>query len=263
MAFTVSQLARLSGVSVRALHHYDEIGLLRPSGRSPAGYRLYDDADLSRLQQILFFRELEFPLPEIQRILGDPQFDLRAALQMQRQMLTERTVRTRALIATVDAALSRLDKGEAVMSDEDQSKQDMFTAWREFKSEDYEQEAEQRWGNTDAFKESRRRTSGYTRQDWERLGQESEQIYRAAAALMEAGTPATSPAAMDVAERHRAHIARWFYPCPPAMHQGLGELYVNDPRFTANIDRLRPGLSRYLCDAFRANAQRAAVTPAG
>src|SRR5690349_6833670 len=137
MAFTVSQVARLSGVSVRALHHYDEIGLLRPSGRSSSGYRLYDDADLDRLQQILFFRELEFPLPEILRILGDPDFDLRAALQMQRQMLAERTVRTNALIAAVDAAIARLEKGATTVTKDEkpESKDDMFTAWREFRSE--------------------------------------------------------------------------------------------------------------------------------
>ena len=265
MAFTVSQVARMSGVSVRALHHYDEIGLLRPSGRSPAGYRLYDDADLEKLQQVLFFRELEFPLPEIQRMLGDPDFDLRSALRMQRQLLAEKTVRTSALIAAVDAALARLEKGADVMSERDQTedeakdeaeKADMFTAWREFKQEDYEEETRQRWGHTDAYKESKQRTARYTKQDWEKLGLEAEGIYRRAAALIDAGTPATSVEAMDLAEAHRQHITRWFYPCPKQMHRGLGELYVNDSRFTANIDRMHAGLSRYLCEAFQANAER-------
>jgi DNA-binding transcriptional MerR regulator len=262
MAFTVSQVARLSGVSVRALHHYDEIGLLRPSGRSASGYRLYDDDDLERLQQILFFRELEFPLPEIQRILGDADFDLRAALQLQRQMLTERTVRTNALIAAVDAAIARLEKGATNVTKDDKQDQpkaeqaDMFTAWREFRNEEYEEEAKQRWGDTEAYKISKQRTAGYTKQDWEKLGQEAGEIYKAFAALMAAGTAPDSPAAMDVAERHRLHITHWFYPCAKAMHRGLGELYVNDPRFTANIDRFGAGMSAYMCEAFRANAER-------
>jgi DNA-binding transcriptional MerR regulator len=261
MALTVSQVARLSGVSVRALHHYDEIGLLQPSGRSASGYRLYDDADLERLQQILFFRELEFPLPEIQRILGDPAFDLRAALQMQRQMLTERTVRTNALISAVDAAIARLEKGEATMTKPEQEpkadeQSDMFTAWREFRNEEYEEEAKRRWGDTEAYKISKQRTAGYTKQDWEKLGQEAGEIYKEFAALIAAGTAPDSPAAMDAAERHRQHISQWFYPCAKGMHRGLGELYVNDPRFTANIDRFGAGMSQYMCSAFRANAER-------
>src|SRR5687767_12327826 len=105
MAFTVSQVAKLSLVSVRTLHHYDEIDLLRPSGRTEAGYRLYSEGDLDRLQQILFFRELEFPLEEIGRILDDPEFDVRSALRMQRQMLSERAGRVAALIKAVDAAI--------------------------------------------------------------------------------------------------------------------------------------------------------------
>ena len=90
MALTVSQVAKLTGVSVRALHHYDEIGLLRPSGRSGAGYRLYSEGDLERLQQVLFFRALELPLEEIHRIMTDPRFDVAAALRMQRQLLGEK-----------------------------------------------------------------------------------------------------------------------------------------------------------------------------
>src|SRR3954452_24844647 len=118
MALTVSQVARMTGVSVRALHHYDEIGLLRPSGRSDAGYRLYGPADLERLQQVLFFRELGFPLEEIARIVTDPGFDLGTALRMQREMLGQKLVRTHALIAAVDAALARLQEGGATMDKE-------------------------------------------------------------------------------------------------------------------------------------------------
>ena len=253
MAFTVSQVAKLSLVSVRTLHHYDEIGLLRPSGRSEAGYRLYGEADLERLQQILFFRELEFPLEEIARILDDPQFDLRSALRLQRQMLSERAGRVEALIKAVDAAISRLQPEEGARS---MSQEDVFAVWREFKQEEYEDEAKERWGDTDAYKESKRRTSKYTKADWEEMGNESAAIYVKFMSLMDAGTAAGAPEAMDAAEEHRQHITRWFYPCSREMHRGLGELYVNDARFTANIDRMKGGLSAYMKQAFAANAGR-------
>jgi MerR family transcriptional regulator, thiopeptide resistance regulator len=252
MAFTVSQVARLSLVSVRTLHHYDEIGLLRPSGRSEAGYRLYDQRDLERLQQILFFRELEFPLEEIGRIVDDPGFDIPAALRMQRQMLSEKSVRLQALVEAIDAAIERHEKGAAAMDQE----RDIFAHWREFKQEEYQEEVEQRWGDTESYRESKRRTARYTKEDWAKLQAEAESIYRKVAALMDAGSAPTSTESMDAAEEHRQHISRWFYPCPPAMHRGLGELYVNDPRFTANIDRVRGGLSQFLCAAFRANSER-------
>jgi DNA-binding transcriptional MerR regulator len=249
MAFTVSEVARIAGVSVRALHHYDEIGLLRPSGRSEAGYRLYGQADLERLQQVMFFRALEFPLEEIARIMSDPDFDVASALRMQRQLLTEKTVRMRGLIAAVDAALERIE-GVRTMS----SNEEMFEVFDGFRPAEHEAEAEQRWGDTEAWKQSKQRTARYTKQDWQKIKDEGAGIYRALAAMMISGKAATSPEAMAAAEQHRQHISRWFYDCTPAIHRGLGELYVADQRFTANIDKFAPGLARYCCEAFRANA---------
>jgi MerR family transcriptional regulator, thiopeptide resistance regulator len=250
MKRTVSQVAQLTGVTVRTLHHYDEIGLLRPSARSEAGYRLYDDADLERLQQVLFFRVLEFPLEEIARIMHDPHFDVRAALQMQRQLLEKRAGEVRRLIDAVDAAINRLEKG-TVMRDEDVA--ELFGG---FDPKDYEEEVKERWGDTEAYRESRRRTSAYTGQDWEKITKESGELFLQFAGLMTGGTPPTDVAAMNLAEQHRQHIERWFYPCPRAMHRALGENYVADSRFSANIDKNGPGLSAYLRDAFRANADR-------
>jgi MerR family transcriptional regulator, thiopeptide resistance regulator len=250
MALTVSQVARVVGVSVRALHHYDEIGLLRPSERSAAGYRLYSGADLERLQQVLFFRALELPLEEIARIMTDPDFDVGAALRMQRQMLSEKAVKLAALVSAVDAAIERFEKGEPMKEEE---MKDMFEG---FNPREYEEEAEQRWGNTEAFKESKRRTARYTKQDWQAVKEEMGAIFGRLAALIEAGEPADGPEAMDAAEAHRQHIERWFYTCPRSMHRGLGKLYVDDPRFTANIDKTRPGLAEYAARAFAANAGR-------
>jgi DNA-binding transcriptional MerR regulator len=250
MALTVSQVARLAKVSVRALHHYDEIGLLRPSERSEAGYRLYTQEDLQRLQQVLFFRELEFPLEEIRRILGDPSFDLRSALLMQRQLLSERSARLDALVSAVDAALDSLEKGEAMEQEK------MFEAFGDFDPAKYEAEVKERWGDTEAYKESARRTKRYTKQDWQDMKAELDRISKALAELLGAGLAPTDVAAMDLAEAWRQHISKWFYPCSYAMHRGLGEMYVSDQRFTENIDRLRPGLARFTRDAIIANAER-------
>jgi DNA-binding transcriptional MerR regulator len=250
MAFTVSQVARMAGVSVRALHHYDEIGLLRPSGRSEAGYRLYDEADLERLQQVMFFRALEFPLEEIASIMTDPAFDVGAALRMQRQLLAGKAVQVRGLIAAVDAAIARLEKGASMASD------DLFEVFEGWNPKEHEEEAEQRWGHTEAWKQSRARTARYTKQDWSKIKAEGGELYRQLALLMEASKPPTSPEAMDAAELHRQYISRWFYDCSRAVHRGLGQLYVDDPRFTANIDVVKPGLALYCRDAFAANAGR-------
>ena len=245
--YTVSQLAKLARLSVRALHHYDEIGLLVPSARTDAGYRLYGEADLERLQQILFFRELAFPLEEIRRILDDPAFDRREALRMQRAMLEERASHASALIAAVDRALQALEGGGPLKHEE------MFDA---FDPSRYEDEVRERWGDTEGYRESANRTKAYTKQDWQAIRAESEEISRALAAQMEAGAPAGGEAAMELAERHRLHIDRRFYPCSHAKHRGLGEMYVEDPRFRETYDRVRAGLAVYVRDAIRANAAR-------
>ena len=250
MALTVSQVAKLAGTSVRALHHYDEIGLLCPTGRSEAGYRLYEQEDLQRLQQVLFFKELGFPLEEIARILGDPAFDLRAALRMQRQMLEERAVRIRALIEAVDRTLQSIEKGTAM------TKEEMFEVFGDFDPTKYQDEAEQRWGETGAYRESAKRTARYGKQDWQKIKAEGDAIQQELADAMAAGIAPTDARAMDLAEKHRKYLERWFYKCPREMHRGLGEMYMADARFTENIDRLRPGLAAYQREAFVANANR-------
>jgi DNA-binding transcriptional MerR regulator len=250
MAYTVGEVARLSGISVRALHHYDEVGLVKPSGRTKAGYRLYTKKDLLRLQQVLFYRELGFKLEDILTNLDDPAFDRRKVLLAQRALLAERAEQARALVALIDCTLHALD-GEMNMND-----QDLFDG---FDPSKYEDEVKERWGHTDAYAESQRRTSRYTKDDWRRMGAEAAAINESLAKLAEAGVPPTDARAMDFAEVHRLLIDRWFYPCSSAVHVGLGDMYVADPRFAANYDKVRPGLAQYLCDAIRANSTRGGV----
>jgi DNA-binding transcriptional MerR regulator len=244
MAFTVGELARLTGITVRALHHYDEIGLVRPSARSNAGYRLYGDADVRRLQQVLVFRELGLPLDAIAQAI-DEAGDQAELLREHRAALLTRRARLDAMIAAIDAAL----EGDHVMMTEDEVKK-MFDG---FDHRAYEQEAEQRWGNTDAYKESARRTRGYTKDDWQRLHATQAGICSRLAALMQAGAAADDPRVQVEVEAHRAHIDAAFYPCSVAMHKRLGEMYVADHRFAANLDKIAPGLAAYLSAAIAAS----------
>ncbi len=247
---TVSEVARLANVSVRALHHYDEIGLLVPSARTAAGYRLYGDADLARLQEILLFRELEIPLDDIATLLSGGAFDRRAALELQREMLLQKAVRTEALIASVERAINAERTGVRM------TKEEMFEVFGDFDPAEHEEEVQERWGETDAYKESSRRTAKYTKADWERFKAESEQIGTDTARLMDEGVPAGDPRAMDLAEQARLQIDTWFYPCSHEMHVNLAEMYIADPRFTATYEKIHEGMAQYWHDAILANAAR-------
>jgi DNA-binding transcriptional MerR regulator len=246
----VGAVSRIAGVTVRTLHHYDEIGLLRPSGRTESGYRVYSDADLERLQRVLCYRELGFGLDEITAILDDPAVDPVDHLRRQHALLTGRIERLRRMVAAVQRTMEARTMGVRL------DPQEMFEVFGDADVAGHTAEAEERWGETAAWTESRRRTASYTKEDWKRLMGEQQEVQGAFAAAMAAGTPADGPEAMELAERHRLHIDRWFYPCPHAMHRGLGDMYVDDPRFAANYEKLAPGLQRYVRDAIHANAAR-------
>ncbi len=246
MAFTVGDLARLTGVTVRALHHYDEIGLVRPSQRTHAGYRLYTDADVLRLQQVLLFRELGLPLDEIASAI-DATTNREELLRQHRSVLLAKRSRLDAMLAALDAALVAVQKGTTMQPD------DVKQLFDGFDPSEYEEEARDRWGDTDAYKESMRRTKTYGKAQWTQIQSDWGAIYARMADQMKAGTPVTDPSVQALVEEHRAHIDRWFYPCSTEMHKGLGAMYVADPRFTANLDKVAPGFARYLSDAIAAS----------
>jgi DNA-binding transcriptional MerR regulator len=250
-SYQIKEVAQIAKISVRTLHHYDAIGLLVPSARSEAGYRLYADDDLLRLQQILIGRELGMTLEAIGRSLDDPAFDRRKALLEQRKLLERRAEETAEMIRAVDRALDVIERrGPERNSD----MKDLFAG---FDPSKYEAEAKQRWGHTGAYRESMRRTQRYTADDWKRFGVEQAAILNDAFALLSAGESPDSAAAMAVAERHRLSIDHWFYPCSARMHRGLSDLYENDARFAENIDRHGAGLTPFLVAAIRANSDRA------
>lgn len=250
MAWTVGQTAKLAKVSVRTLHHYDEIGLLEPSGRTEAGYRLYVGDDLERLHQILLFRELGFSLDEIRQIVLDPNFDRTDALRSQRSLLAEKKRRTESMLAAIDAALDAAEKGRP-MNDKDRA--EMFGELFEgFNPSDYAEEAEQRWGGTDAYKQSMQRTKRYTKVDWEQIRAEGDADSAAFVALMDAGVPSDSAEAIQAAENHRLYMTKWFYDMSIETYGNLSHIWVDDPRFTKNIDKAKPGLARYQFEAAQA-----------
>lgn len=250
MGHTVGEVARMSGQTVRTLHHYDRIGLLVPAGRTPSGYRSYSDEDLERLRQILTYRELGFGLDRIAVLLDDPAADTRAHLARQHRLVTERIERLRTMARSIERLM------EADTMELNLTAAERLELFGDFDVDAHSEEARRRWGGSKAYARSQRRVGTYTKADWERINAEGEEIYLALARAMADGRAPDSPAAMDLSERHRAYITRWFYDCTTGIHRGLGQLYADDERFTATVDAHAEGLSAYLREAFAANAAR-------
>jgi MerR family transcriptional regulator, thiopeptide resistance regulator len=242
---TVGELARLANVSVRTLHHYDEIGLLVPSERSQAGYRLYAHADATRLQEILVWRQLGLALEDIRRLLDDPAHDRETTLRRQRVLVAAELERLAATARALDAALAAHQQGH---------EPEVSRMFEDFDPAEYEQEARERWGDTDAYQQSARRTARYGEAEWAQIRTDSETVLADFTALLTAGAPADGAPARAVAERHRRHIAQWFYELSPQMHRTLAEMYITDARFAAGYEKVAPGLAQYVHDAVLANA---------
>jgi len=245
---TVGQVAEQFDITVRTLHHYDEIGLLEPSERSNAGYRLYTEGDLTRLQHVVVYRRLGFSLEEVALLLEHPEATVQH-LRRQRTAVLNRLDEMRDLVTAIDRALER------EMSNQPATPEDMKELFGEG-FHDGQAEAEQRWGDTDAWKQSRQRTKNYTKADWEQVKVESDALHTAFTDAMDADEPPTSDAAMDAAEQHRRHIDERFYACSHEFHRNLGDMYVSDPRYIATYDEIRPGMAQYVRDAIHANADR-------
>ncbi|GAA0506991.1 HTH-type transcriptional activator TipA [Saccharopolyspora subtropica] len=251
MNYSVGEAARIAGVTVRTLHHYDEIGLLTPSSRTAAGYRSYSDEDLDRLRRILFYRELDLSLDDIATILADG--DAHVHLKRQRELLLGRIERLQRMVAALERELEANSMGIRLTQEE------KFEVFGDFDPDDHAEEVERRWGNTDAYRQSQERMSRYTKQDWKRFIAEQKDITRRLAEAKRAGAAPDGERAMDLAEEHRQHINRWCYDCGYDLHRCLGDLYVSDERFTAHYEEFEPGLAEYVRAAIHANAVRAAA----
>lgn len=241
---TVGEVARLAGVTVRTLHHYHGIDLLVPSGRSEAGYRLYSHEDLVRLQEILAWRRLGFPLTRVRELMNNPDHDRREVLSEQRRLIGEQVEALLAMWRALDGAL--IAHGQRTHQKED-------TMFDGFDADQHVEEARERWGETDAFVESQRRMAAYGETEWRTIRREADTISQEFEALHAAGTDAGDEQPRAIAERHREHISRWFYDCSPELHRGLGDMYVADARFARNWNERSDGLAHYVRAAIHAN----------
>lgn len=248
----VGQVAERFDITVRTLHHYDEVGLLSPSRRSHAGYRLYSDDDITRLQHVVVYRRLGFALEEIALLLEHPE-SAEQHLRRQRAAVMSGLDEMRDLVTAIDRALEKEGSGMKMTT---QERKELFgDDYADHFPDEYANEAQQRWGDTEAWKQSQERTREYTQQDWLQVKAESDAVDAAFVTAFDTGEPATSLAAMDAAELHRTSVER-FYDCPHEFQRHLGDLYLTDPRFTAFYEDRRTGLTRYVRDAIHANADR-------
>lgn len=244
MHYSVSEVARRTGVTVRTLHHYDEVGLLVPE-RDASGFRTYDDADLDRLAEILTYRALGIGLDEIGGLV-DGEAEPASVLKRRRDLVRHQMDRLGRVLEELDDRL----EGAAMAPER------IKEVFDGFDPDAYAAEAEERWGDTDAWAESQRRTGKYTEEDWRAIKAEGEDIGDRFGTMVDAGTDPTSAEAMDLAEEHRRHISRWYYECTAEIHNGLGEMYVADARFTAYWEAFGEGTAQFVSTAITANALR-------
>lgn len=248
MRRTVKQLAKASGVSVRTLHHYHAIGLLLPAEVGSNGYRVYGRAELLRLQQILFFRELGFELSAIAAILDDPAFDLKAALIEHRARFEERLGQLHRLIRTIDRTVATLDE-DMTMKDNA-----LFDGFDPAKQAAYEHEVTQRFGEpaAQAIEHARRTMSGWTPDEKAGVLAELREIEAGLAAAMGEGAAVDATEVRALITRHRDWVGR-SWPTPPdaAAYAGLADFYTSHPDFIARYEAIRPGFTEWLAAAIR------------
>ena len=235
MKMQIKEFAEFTGVSVRTLHYYDEIGLLKPASVDKfTGYRFYDKKSLLRMQEILFYRELDFSLKSIDKILSSPNYDKEKALAEQKKLLLIKKERLERLISAID----RAEKGENVMNVFDNS---------EF--ENYKQEVKEKWGETDAYKEHKEKTKDYGKEKWNNLSEKMNDIMVEFSVCMKNGEGPDSDNAQSLVKMLQNHITENYYHCSNEILMGLGQMYIADERFKNNIDKNGEGTAEFISKA--------------
>lgn len=253
--YTVKQVAKLSGVSVRALHHYDEIGLLKPAHIGTNRYRYYGEEELLRLQQILIHRELDIPLGEIAAILDAPDFDRLATLRVQREKLEAEAKRYAELVRTIDRTIARI-KGDGDMKDTD-----LYKGISPEKQAEYEAWLIDRYGGdmAERIEASKKKYGQLSKAEQDKLGEELKDLEQSLAEGLRRGVPRESTTLDPLLERHRAWVSyMWDKPCPPEAYAGLADLYLSHPDFVARYESIEPGFAEYLAGAMKVYAARQA-----
>lgn len=239
MIYTIKQIAELAGVTTRTLRYYDEIGLLGPSQTGKNGYRYYDQGSLLKLQQILFFRELDVSLKEIKIILSQPDFNIRTTLEDHRRALQKRVQRLNTLIETVDQTIAAIE-GESIMKDQEY--------FKGFDEAEYEEEALQRWGNTEAYAQSQKRWKSYSAEQREAIKQQGGEI----TLRMVGDDPdltTDDPGVQTAVGEYFTYINENFYPLQPEALRKLADMWVQDERFAINYERIRQGGAEFVRQA--------------
>ena len=239
MKMHIKEFAKLCGVSVRTLHYYDEIGLLKPAFVDEQnGYRFYDEKSLERIQEILFYRELDFPLKSISEILSSPDYDKQKALKEQRKLLILKKQRLERIIDALDDA----EKGKITMNAFDNN--DFDTARKQ-----YEAEAKERWGKTDAYKEHEQKTADYSKDKWQQVNDGLNEVLAQFADCLQSGQASDSNEAQALVKELQSYITENYYTCGNDILKGLGQMYVADERFKNNIDKHATGTADFISKA--------------
>ena len=243
MKMHIREFAKLTGVSVRTLHYYDEIGLLKPYFVDEQnGYRFYDERCLERMQEILFYRELDFPLKDIGEIMSSPDYDKQTALKEQRRLLTLKKERLERLITALDGAM----KGENLsMNIFDNSEY-------EAQCKQYAKEAKEKWGSTKAYKESAEKTKDYSKEKWSNVSEGMDALMAEFAECKARGSDPESDEAQALVKKWQNYITENFYTCTKDILAGLGQMYIADERFKDNIDKHGKGTAEFMCQAIGA-----------
>ncbi len=236
----ISEVAKLTGITVRTLHYYDEIGLLKPSEITEAGYRLYSREDLEILQQILFFRELDFPLSQIKEIMNNPNYDKEEALKKQKELLIQQRQRIEGLIKLIEKRI----EGDNNMSFKEFDMNEI-----EENKKKYAKEVKERWGTSKAYEESEKKTSSYNKEKWGDINQETSEIFNGFAELR--NSDPGSEEVQELVRRWQKYITDNFYTCTNEILSGLGLMYVEDERFKENLDKNGEGTAKLMAEAIK------------
>jgi len=237
---SIGQLAKMAGVSVRTLHHYDHIELLTPSFRTAAGYRRYQEQDLLRLQQILFFKELNFPLGEIRNVLDDPDFDQIEALENHRRLLQWQAARLSNLVKTIDKTIQRIAEEAMTMTDKE-----LYEGFTQEQIERYKREARELY-EPQVVKETEQRVRRMSKAQWKAVKEEGEEVAHLIAAHMDKDP--SNPEVQSLIARHHTWIEN-FYPASAEVYSGLGQLYAGHEEFRQYYEKLGPNLADFMAAA--------------
>ena len=239
----INEAAELAGVTVRTLHHYDKIGILSPAKSAGNGYRDYGEEELLRLQQILFLKEMDFPLEEIKEMLDAPGLDRSRMMEAQHDLLLKKKQRLEKIIALVEAEM----RGDSKMSFKEFDMKEIEECRKK-----YADEVHEKWGCTEAYKESEEHTKNYDEWKWQKVSSEQREIFAEFAALAAEGVKPESDAALALAAKWQQHISDNFYKCTDEILAGLAEMYIADERFKPNLNKAGEGTAELMSKALKA-----------